>query len=288
VRIPTVYPFHLFNTRRKGRKLKPPNVRDTLANARLQDAFRGLGFQVGTPVLNFPPTEEELEAHQGNPPMLVIEDSYLGRGDRVLATTRLPKDDKDQADKLQIERGFTSWEGILFRLIGRYLKKCSRSQMTLHEDVAAALPAAYANRADLHFNLYRNANYRFVQTLDYTRKQEFRGDSRTAAFLIHFACVDELREAGVVLAWGQGATETLVWCHRLSTDLRHLLETPGFVMVEMSNLVCPTRPTGLGFADQWKIDLVLQLDEARRRGQRPPGPPRTQRTQAVRSPLVAG
>ena len=279
MRQPTLHPCYLYNKRRKGRALKPANIRDALANSLLQDAFRQSGFRVGTPILNSPPSHEELEANP-NPPVLAIDYSALLAGDRMVVTTRLPADDRDQEDKLQIERGFTSLEEILFRLVRVCTKKCSRSHVTLSDLVAAALPPAYANRADLHFNLYRNANYRYVQTANFTRKQEFKGDPRTAAFLVHFSCVRELRDISVVIAWGQGATETLVWCYRLSTDLRHLLEKPGFVMVEMSNLVCPTRPTGLSFANEWRIDPVLQLDEAKLGRRKPRPPPRVPRLAA--------
>ena len=54
-------------------------------------------------------------------------------------------------------------------------------------------------------------------------------------------------------------TSTLVWAYRLGRDLSHLLEEPGFVLVEMTpDKRIPARPTDLRWACGWKIEVLVR------------------------------
>ena len=121
---------------------------------------------------------------------------------------------------------------------------------------AAATSPEIAKRGSIEFRQHRGSAYR---TYGSPVTREFRKfqlcDALTAVFLIW---VEHAWPGGpgLLAAFGMGGTETLVWCHRLATEYRHLLCTTPFVMAEMRMAPLPERPTTMDFARSWEVTIL--------------------------------
>ncbi len=255
-----VHAFCYYNYRRRGRTLKPAHLRDGHALFELMDVMIRRGFEHGELFLNTPPTVEELDEHDWNGPVAEVDESFLHPDDVLLILTRPPFSDLYHHDKVHSQPGFTSLERKMFEEARTYIAESSRSHLRLQPEVAKHLKEEYQTRADITFRQVKDPYYRECFDIDgHSRKRFRKQDRRTAAFLLYLDHAPSIG-SGLVLAFGMGSTETLVWARRLRTDFSHLFDKPGFTMVEMVEQQVPERPTRLSFAPDWKIDVALRID----------------------------
>lgn len=250
---------------RKGRKprvrkLQLNHVRpDGPAFAELQAAFTARGYEYGGLLPNSPPQPRELELHGGQPPLLPNEE-LLRRGDVVVMVGNPAPDAVQQGDTIRIERGHTTLEQKAEEILRAHFEVLARSHVRLIPHFADHLRDPYRNRADIFFTSYGDfAWYDRCQRLNNTDLQSFEGKPRrSAAFVLNHPALPNLRGAGLFLAFGPSGNHTLALAYRLRHDLGHLLEQPNFTLLEISNVVQPSRPTDLRFVADWTFEVILQ------------------------------
>jgi hypothetical protein len=261
--------FAFFGRRHKGRRLKLNHLTpDGAAFAEIQAALYKLGYEYGDLIPNPIPSEEELRAHGGKPPLHVVDESLFRRGDLIVVPRRPPLDD---ISRIRFERGFNTLEQKILEIPRVYFDQLTREHQRLWPEYAAQLREPNQNRADIWFK--RNgvhAWYKKCSRLNGTDLREFAAkDRRTAAYLLHVPEVPALHGAGVLFVFGPGGEETLAWARRLRTDHLDLLREPGFTMVEMTpGDTRPARASNIRFLDTWTIDIVLQARARVRRALR--------------------
>ena len=262
---------------REGRNWKESQVRDGAAFAELGAWLSRRGFEYGRLIPNRLPRPEEFRekraelegaSHHGRRHVedvvtyREIQDSFLEPGDLVIVPTRPPLNDLDHQDKVRSQPGFTTLEQKIFRECRQYLDVCSRSHVRFTPAVAERLPGNFADRADVTVRQVKGPWYRVLKRLDGRGRPSRFSDRprRTAAYLLYLPEVKTLHRAGLLVAFGMGGDQTLVFAHRLRTDLEPLLDRPGFTMVEMTAPDDATACGGLAFAHDWKMEIVLQME----------------------------
>jgi hypothetical protein len=251
---PHIFDYHclaFYYTWIEGRNLKPHHLRDGYAFRELSAALDDRGGRFGRIIHNGPATPGETKKYReivkrrvemNEVPLIediveyrVIDQSYLMPGQVLVVSTRLPMNDFQQEDKVQVQPGFTSIEQKVIRACRAYFDVCSRKRVRLATAVARELPAKYANRADVFFRVHQEPWYTtLMPTHPGAQVQRTTNtEERTAAYLLQLPAVPELNGADLLVMWGQGGTQTLAFAQRLRADLSGLLDHYGLSMVEM-------------------------------------------------------
>ncbi|MCB0643697.1 MAG: hypothetical protein KDC44_18745 [Phaeodactylibacter sp.] len=257
------YRFAYF-VRQKDRTkaLNPYQLRDGAAFSEIASLLWGQGLEYGGVLFNKPAQDA---AYAG------IRYDFLRQQDLVVCCTRPPLHDENYGTKKQVDRSNTPLEQRLFDLLHHYFEVCARERIRLAEPIAQHLPDSYKNRADIKFrqNFNRadpmacsNAAFKELRPypLQYPWEAPPEGERTAAYFLFHPAIWP--KGPGLVLAFGMGGNETLVWNHLIRKRYPFLLEKPGFAIAELSQMQIPTAPVNLDFADAWQSDLLLHLPSA--------------------------
>lgn len=245
---------------RKGRPLRIHRHRpDLAAFCEVQPVLHALGYEFGDIVPNFPPSEKAMEEHGGAPPLLVVDDSFLGRNDVIVVPTRLPLDDHPEVNRIHFGRAFTTLEQKVLDVVRAHFGRLRRDRIDLQPEYATQLREPYRNRAQVSFKQHGNDPwYKQCSRLDGTDLQKFGpGDRRTAAYLLNVPEVPSLR-GHLLNFFGPSGPVTLGWAYRLRRDFAFLLREPGFTVVEITGAVVPERPTSLRFFESWRIEIILQ------------------------------
>jgi hypothetical protein len=241
--------------RRRRMELKTHHVRDASALFELLARLVQSGYEIGDQFLCSPPANPRDES------VVEVDVSALRPGDLVVIVTRPPLDDKSHGDRKKIPLGHTSLERTVLACARPFFKALARSHVKLALELALRLPHVYATRAELFVHQFKNAWYTRTQSIDAIKTQPFSNDApQTPGFVIRCNRVEALNGADILFCFAMGGTETLVLARRLRTDFSHLLERPGFTMVEMAppdTVGHPKRPTTLSFAHQWRIEEIL-------------------------------
>jgi hypothetical protein len=243
--------FAFFEGWLKGKKLKPHHLRDGAAFRELSVALDERGGRYEKLFFNGPATPESAKhyqaivedlVNQNEDPLIedivdyrVVDESFLMPGQVLVVATRLPMNDFQQENKVQVQPGFTSLEQKIIRVCRKYLVVCARSRVRLANAVARELPPKYANRADVFFKAYSEPWYTTLNATNPSARSRRAKSSghRTAAYLLQLPEVPELNGADLLVMWGQGGTQTLAFAQLLRADLSHLLDHYGLSMVEM-------------------------------------------------------
>ena len=255
---------------------KPPNVRDGASFAEISEALAAVGGRFGTLLLNRPSTQQEYERnraivqryHDEHDTGLVedlivyrpVDVAFLHPGDTAVIVTRLPMNDLDWNHRLHLHPGFTTLEQALIRQARRYMLECRRGRVLLSSEIADQLPPEYADRGDTRYYQTKGAWYQSLGRADGVgRRHEIqRKEQISAGFMLHLPELECLNGANMLLVFGLGATQTLAFCHRLRTDLGHLLDHWGFTMVEMRATSDPVHATSLDYVKDWEMKVLVQ------------------------------
>jgi hypothetical protein len=267
----------------EGRNLKPHHLRDGPAFRELCVALDDRGGRFGKIIHNGPATPGETKKYReeiqrlvemNQDPLIedvvkyrVIDQSFLKPGQVLVVSTRVPMNDFQQEDKVQVQPGFTSIEQKVIRACRAYLEVCSRKRVRLSTAVAGELPAKYANRADVIFRVNHEPWYTTLTPIHSGARVRRTPNTkkRTAAYLLQLPAVPELNGADLLVMWGQGGTQTLAFAQRLRTDLSGLLDHYGLSMVEMAapaEQVPPREPPREAVlleyaAEEWETKVLL-------------------------------
>ncbi len=185
----------------------------------------------------------------------------LGPSDVLVLTTRPPLSDNDEMDSRPIKRSGTRLETAVLNRVGQIFRVCNRANVRLSESVAAQLPPAYRNRAEMVVNVngpVRYTRYRMPHTKSRAEGRwhvEPENSLRTPAFLLFTRIPD-----GPMLlnAFAMDGPRTLIWCYLVRTRFPQFLDSARFVMAEMRpESPVPDTPLSLSFADRWPVDILL-------------------------------
>ena len=189
-----------------------------------------------------------------------VDESFLQKVKLLVVTTRLPMNDFQQENRVQVQPGFTSVEQKIIQACRPYLNVCARSRVRLSKGLAAKLPNEFADRADIRFRAVGEPWYNELHTLNPSDRQRRPKPSgrRTAVYVLQLPSVPELNGADLLVIWGQGGTQTLALAQRLRSDLSFLLDYYGLSMIEM---VAPERAEGLKGEDL-EMEPIRLLDAA--------------------------
>jgi hypothetical protein len=279
------YWFAFYQGRLEGRYLKPHHLRDSVAFRELSVALDARGGIYVTRIPNGPATSTKIKHYKSSIRNLVnanenplvedvvdyeaVDESFLKRGQLLVVSTRIPMNDSQQEDKVQVAPGFTSLEQKIIQVCRPYLPVCARSRVRIADPLANQLSPEFADRADIQFHAYKEPWYTMLRTTHpgAPRRRPKRGLRRTAAYLLQLPEVEELNGADLLVMWGQGGTQTLAFAQLLRNDLSRLVGQYGFSMVEMEAPESdPFRL--LDSLSDWKVHVLLEgvlLDPSGRR-----------------------
>jgi hypothetical protein len=213
----------------EGRNLKDHHLRDGAAFRELSVPLDDRG---GRDVLvedNRRPLVEDIVEYEP------VDVDFLEPGQLLVAPTRIPMNDFQQEDKVQVQPGFTALEQTIIRACRPYLPVCARSRVRIADPLADKLAPDYADRADIGFRMVKEPWYSLLCSAspEAKRRRPKGRRCRTAAYLLQLPEVAELNGADLLVMWGQGGTQTLAFAQLLRTDLSYLLDQYGFSMVEL-------------------------------------------------------
>jgi hypothetical protein len=192
----------------------------------------------------------------------------LGASDLVVLTTRPPHRHNERiARKDTVIASGEKLEQSLLDAVDRHFRTHSRTLVKLRREMAEKL--IKRDRGEIEFGQYRrtrlNESHKESHSARYDRYRDPYSESQTwikptsetltAAFLL---CTN-LWDGGPLFlnAFGMDGPTTLIWCYLLRTRFPEFLKPHRFVMAEMTTEPFPPKPQSLGFAKQWKVEILL-------------------------------
>lgn len=240
-------------------------VRDGAAFAELAAAIQPLGYEYGGLILNIPRqtkrdvTLGESDDHSGTlpadqpkwPPHDNFSADEVHSSDLLVLPTRPPLDDDPGVDKRIISKSTTKLEEKVMKAVRPFFAECCRARIQFTPELASKLPPGQRGKRKLFFKQYDVATYK-------------DSPETTAGFLVF---VPEIEPDGpsLLVAFGMGGVETLVWTHWVRVNGLQLLQDllssreKRFVMAEFGVPRCSNIPTLLRFADRCHANKILDI-----------------------------
>jgi hypothetical protein len=178
---------------------------------------------------------------------------FIKPKDLIVLATRPPIDDRKHGDKKRMTESCTHLEKQIFAECQKYLEICARSHVQLNESMAAGF-----ERWDMQFQQNKGAQLKSYRSLDnHKRTQTPEGADLSIGFFLHTKAIPEYG-CGLVVSFGMGGWETLVWNRIVRTQFPHWLRNPVFIVAEMSVGKFTQKSATLDFADQIKPTILLE------------------------------
>lgn len=178
---------------------------------------------------------------------------FIKPNDLIVLATRPPIDDKDSGDKKRVLESGTHLEKQIFTKCHKYLAVCTRSHIKLSETVGADFERAY-----LVFQQHRGARLRSYRPLLGSRRTTIpKGTDLSIGFFLHTRTIPKYG-CGLVVSFGMGGWETLVWNRIVRTRFPDWLRRPIFVVAEMTIGEFPQKSATLDFVDQIEPTILLE------------------------------
>lgn len=262
MKAPRSHPFLSVRRLNRSGKADATSPRDPLANDRVCKALNKLGYGFGEPMYNHPP-EKVTREHLPEDQLLEIDLSHVCSEDKIVATTRpaMHDTDADMRVKKWLEPGNTTLERVMLHRWRDYVDWLSRADLALNEAVSQHLNEGFENRSRINFRQKGPASfyYKLSRLREPLRRATGDCETSTVGFVLN---LEELWPGGpgLVHAFGMSALSTLVLCNHLYHDHIHLLETPGFFMLELEldgEEQAPERPQNLDWTLEWKVKTIL-------------------------------
>ena len=251
---PRVHTFSYFISPRDAtRDVKAFQRRDDAAAIQILSALVGLGLEPGESILNPPPPKQV--AHDV---LLKVDLEQVRSEDLILLTTRPPMHDEHQGDRKKVPRGYTDLENLVFGACGQFIEKSSRSHIVLSDRASQHLAEGFEGLAEMRFGEAEGAPLKRLNAHDGKGWKLHRGPPATATFLLHVRSL-WVGGPGLLCAFGVDGISTLGWAYRLRHGLAHLLEGTRFLVAHTTLKAVPTRATNLRWAEDWGIEIALDL-----------------------------
>ena len=236
--------------------------RDSAAFAEVLAGLFDHGCQLGSILFNYALTE-------GSEP-IQNDHHHIQRGDVIVTVTRPPLHDEAFCTKKYVPRSGTELERRIFDAVNRWLSICSRSQLRLSDRVVAAWEArvrrdldqpAGETPADFTFSQVCDARLKEWSALDAggrTHRVNHNRDYRSLGCFLHLPAFEGL-DCRLIVSFGMGSLENLVWNHIVRTRFDHWFDEPVFALAEMDLNGIPETPQTLFFSDDIPVRLLMEL-----------------------------
>jgi hypothetical protein len=252
------------------RRDRPPpaaELRDSGAFLEAAAAFSARGCRIDRVVYGHPSSEDELEQMKSElrlgrrPRLKKLDLGFLGPGRVLVVCTRLPLSDLVFDNKRKQWVALDELTARIVEIGWLHFRILARTHVELWPRFASQLAPGFERRARIQFVQNCGAFYTWCQHLEERGKQHFSADdARTAGYVLHLKQVPSLNGADLLVFFGMGGVETLALAHHLRNGLGHLLDEPGFSMVEFERAVRPQAPSDAGFASLWRPRVILHAD----------------------------
>lgn len=239
-------------------------VRDGLAMIEVIGTVSKLGYVYGGQVFNHPGAR--VLAPNGpaafETPVLHKVPLQAGRGDVILTVTRLvTHPDIEALDRCYSRCADTDLELVLAEHWARYFRRLTRTMVKLAPHLHAELKPGFEDRRDIVFyQVMRKASERAngagAALYRQLSRKRYRGDARTAAFLLRH---EEIWPGGpdYIGLFGMTSLASGAWARIVCQRMPDLLMAPGFVMAELRPGDAPEHNGSLEYADGWGAEVIL-------------------------------
>lgn len=224
-------------------------LRDGDAFAELEGLLLKDDYEYHGLILNFPTPDFKGES----PP--------FNSSDLIVLTTRPPHRYKIKMDKKDYSPSGEEFERLILDVVDLYLAAHNRSLVTLSRDMAARLTKP--DRGEIEFRQHHGAHYLRYRNPHTRNREQAKWQTPTKETLTAaFVLLTNLWKGGPLFlnAFGMDGPTTLIWCYLLRTRFSELLRPHRFVMAELTTDPLPRRPQSLSFADDWKVDILLNQE----------------------------
>ncbi len=261
--------FHwlsLVEHHRPGRAHDFPGLRDPAAFFEIVAALVERGYRAGKAIYTYPLRTRELQDLQqqhrlGRLRLAPLDLRFLGSGHLIVVPTRIPLSDFVFDLKRMLRPPLNPLNARIMAIGWLYFEYLARSSSRLTAPVASLLRPEFANRAKIQFMQNKGALCVKCWRLDGGGYQRFTAkEARTVGWVLYLKDVPSLLGADLLVFWGMGGVETLALAHHLRTGLGHLLDAPGFTMIEFDRAVRPDHPSDVAFASDWQPEIILRCD----------------------------
>ena len=229
-------------------------IRDGAAFAELAPVLLSMGYSYGGLLLNYPSSE--------SPATQSVNIPVLTPADLLVLPTRPPLSDEDEEERRIVERSHNSLEERVLSALDPFFEICSRAHVKLSRTLSGRLPKEFANRANIEFTLYSKALCKSYQGYAATEWDDPDSPNMTMTYLAYTPSVWPGGPA-LLLSFGLGGIETLIWNLLLRTQHSSLLEEivaggqKRFIMGEMTVPNGTSQPPVWLQADSYKHRLVV-------------------------------
>jgi hypothetical protein len=243
-----------------------PGLRDPAAFFEVMAALVARGYRAGRALYTYPVRVRELQALEqqhrlGRLHLAPLDPRVLGPGHLIVVPTRIPLSDYVFILRRMLRPPLNELNARILSIGWLYFDHLARSSIRLTAPVASLLPPEYANRAEIRFQQNKGALAMRCRRLDGGDRRKFGAqEARTMGWVLYLKDVPGLLGADLLVFWGMGGVETLALAHHLRTGLGHLLDAPGFTMIEFDNAVRPDHPGDVDFAAQWRPEIILRCN----------------------------
>lgn len=226
---------------------KPFKIRDGAAFGELTAPLAKLGYEYGEMLWN-PPYRRRKSKKMGRENY-----DFIKPQDVVVLTTRPPLSDHTHGDKKKMLRSCTHLEDQVFKACKKFFRVCARSHVELRKKICGNLERGY-----LQFHQHKGARLKYFRRVDvHKMKRPAKGSHTAICFFLHVKTIPEYG-CGLVVSFGMGGWETLIWNRIVRTRHPEWLNRPCFVMAEFDMNGLPERPATLKFVDKIKVDILLE------------------------------
>ena len=226
---------------------QPFKIRDGAAFSEVTAPLVEFGYRYGHLIYN-PPFHPQKGARLGREYFRFIKPEDL-----IVLATRPPIDDEMSGDRKQLSQSCTHLEEQIFLECKKYFASCTRSHIQLSETVGADF-----DRAVLNFQQHKGARLKWYRPLKGKKRTSIpKGTDLSIGFFLHTKAIPEYG-CGLVVSFGMGGWETLVWNRIVRTRFSEWLRKPIFVVAEMTIGKFPQKSATLDFVDKIKPNILLK------------------------------
>jgi hypothetical protein len=144
-------------------------------------------------------------------------------------------------------------EEQIFAECKKYFASCSRSDIQLSEEVASDSPAAVFN-----FQQHKGARLKWYRSLKGTHRTKFaKNKNSSVGFFLHAKAIP-VYGCSLVVSFGMGGLETLIWNRIVRTRYPKWLSSPVFAVAEMTIGKLPPEFATLEFVTKIKSTILLE------------------------------
>jgi hypothetical protein len=254
---PYFHRFAYYAPTKIDRQLRVHETRDGDAFLQIAALLYAKGYEYGRLVLNYPQGRQNASIQ---PPIQLIDESFLKPSDLLVLTTRPPLDkEADEIHKIDILRSFISLENKVFGVLRQYFEFCSAVNVVLAKNFAQRLNPP-TNMARAAFEIYGRGM--LVGHGYYSSGMPALKPQAPNLAILYLLYLEETWETGprLLITFGMRGITTLAWAYRLRKGLSALpdpFKGSKFVIAQMEVGKIPETLHDLSFTDDWQIDILV-------------------------------